>query len=463
MSIYFFHAFAVLLPLFCIASLASVRIKRFGFVFLWVFLAFMFAYFAFYIASAYARTQGLAFFAYILLFSTLILFILSFFKKELLSLRLIFIFFTAFAFGVRYYVLSQDFPIFTSSLLDSEAIKSLAFIILALVLALIFFFFLRWQFKFNQSLSFIFFAFVLGCELNTALANIFHTAMRQDLIYTYSPLLSYVAKSVYYAQFFVYMYLIFLLVLAFLLLRFKVFELKKEHLFDMRYRQIKALNTKLNAYFGVSFASFILAFGMILYFHVIYLRPVSIDAATQVVPNENAEFIFDMALLRDNKLHRFAYISSEGKVIRFFLINKREDRDAPVAVFDACAICGDMGYVQRGNELICISCNVRIFLPSVGKEGGCNPIPLAYKFDGEKISIKLEDVIKGSKFFTEVKELEVQDPVSKTKLINLKARYFYIYAGLTYYFDSEENYEAFKNDPEKYLDHNLSAVFKTQG
>ncbi|WP_442884637.1 Fe-S-containing protein, partial [Campylobacter jejuni] len=105
---------------------------------------------------------------------------------------------------------------------------------------------------------------------------------------------------------------------------------------------------------------------------------------------------FDIALLRDNKLHRFAYISAEGKVIRFFLINKREDRDSPVAVFDACMICGDMGYIKKDGQLICISCNVRIFLPSVGKSGGCNPIPLKYEYDGKKITIDVKDVIAGS-------------------------------------------------------------------
>ncbi len=69
-------------------------------------------------------------------------------------------------------------------------------------------------------------------------------------------------------------------------------------------------------------------------------KPLSIDEPTELLPDKNGKFIFDVALLRDNKLHRFAYISEQGKVIRFFLINKREDRDSPVAVFDAVLFVG---------------------------------------------------------------------------------------------------------------------------
>ena len=200
-----------------------------------------------------------------------------------------------------------------------------------------------------------------------------------------------------------------------------------------------------------------------MYFSLVSSKPIQIDTPKEVLPNDSGLFVFDIELLRDNALHRFAYITSEGKVVRFFLLNKREDRDSPVAVFDACMICGDMGYIKRGGELICIACNVRIFLLSVGKEGGCNPIPLKYEFDGEKITIKLEDVIYGTNFFTEIKEVLVTDPVSKTKILNSKAEFSYLYKGLTYYFASKDNYEAFVNEPESFVDSNQSAKFRAQG
>lgn len=77
--------------------------------------------------------------------------------------------------------------------------------------------------------------------------------------------------------------------------------------------------------------------------------------------------------------------------------------------------------ILKEGELICISCNVRIFLPSVGKTGGCNPIPLKYDYDGEKITIDVKDVVAGSNYFSQIKDIQVQDPVSKDKIINTQA------------------------------------------
>ena len=206
----------------------------------------------------------------------------------------------------------------------------------------------------------------------------------------------------------------------------------------------------------------LLSLSVLSYFHLISSKPLKIDEPTEIVPNDEGLFVFDMSQFRDNELHRYAYVSKQGKVIRFFILNKREDRDSPVAVFDACMICGDMGYIKKDGELICISCNVRIFLPSVGKFGGCNPIPLEFKFDGQNIIIALKDVEAGSNYFNQIKEIEVTDPVSKEKLINLKAPFSYSYKGIIYYFATEKNYEEFKTDPEKYTDEDKQAHFMIQ-
>lgn len=44
------------------------------------------------------------------------------------------------------------------------------------------------------------------------------------------------------------------------------------------------------------------------------------------------------------------------------------------------------------------------------------------------------------------------DPVDGSKIENLAdAKYSYAYKGWNFYFNSKENYEAFKKDPEKYM------------
>ena len=463
---YFIHFFGVFLPFALAVSLVSACVKDIKKLASAVFVGFLFGYFAFFIAANYLRTSELHFYANILIIGTFaVLFVLACLKKELLALKLSFISLASFAFAVRYFYASQDFPIFTSTLLDSQAVISMAFIALAFVLCLILFVFTRWQAHLNPKLSLLVLFILLLCEVDRALASVLLVALRENFISDTSSgvILGFIAQSQHYSDFVVYLYLAFAVILGFSCLRFRVKNLQKRHLFDIEFRKNEAKTAKINTLFASSLICSVLALCIILHFSLVSSKPVQIDPPKEVQPDSNGLFVFDVALLRDNALHRFAYVTNEGKVVRFFLLNKREDRDSPVAVFDACMICGDMGYIKRGGELICIACNVRIFLLSVGKEGGCNPIPLKYDFDGEKITIKLEDVLYGTNFFTQIKEVMVSDPVSKVRILNSKAEFSYLYKGFTYYFATKESYEAFVSEPEAYVDDNLSAKFRAQG
>ncbi|MCH5336637.1 MAG: DUF2318 domain-containing protein [Campylobacter sp.] len=460
MSLYFVHFLTCILPLSIVISLICKNYKNIFKQFLAVFLGFLFAYFAFFIAASSLQTQNLLFnvnFAFVFcLFLSLVFYFWQ--KVEIFSLILTFM--LSFCIALQYYFLSQDFPIFSTSLLDSTAISSLAFIVLAIGICILFFFFLRGQEK--SLASFILFIFVLVLELDKILASIFLTLMRENFIPTDDFMLSFVAKSLYFSAYSVYVYLIFIMILAFLSLKKLVKNTQKMGFLDINFRKNIAHNALVYRYFFTMLFATLLSFCVLLYFHTISSRPLKIDEPTEILPNNEGFFVFDVSEFRDNKLHRFAYVSEQGKVIRFFILNKREDRDSPVAVFDACMICGDMGYIKKDGELICISCNVRIFLPSVGKAGGCNPIPLEFNFDGQKISIALKNVEAGSNYFNQIKEIEVKDPVSKEKLINLKAPFSYTYKGIIYYFTNEKNYEEFKKDPQKYTDDDKEARFMIQ-
>jgi len=454
MSIYFVHFLINVLPLSVLMAFITPDKKYIVKSFLAVFLGFLFGYFAFFIAAQFLKTENLIFnFDFIFISCLLIAFVFYFWKKiEILNFILLGI--LSFCIALHYYFLSQDFPIFAGSLIDSEGITSLGFIILALMICILNFFFLKWQKNFNPKTSFMLFLFLVLIESDKALANILLTLMRNSIIDTHTFLVSFVGKSNYFGFFGIYVYLFFITLLAFLSLTKRQKNIQKNKILDINFRKNEAKTSLINRYFSSVFISCVVSFCIILYFFMVSSKPLTLDEPKEILPDNNGKFIFDIALLRDNKLHRFAYISAEGKVIRFFLINKREDKDSPVAVFDACMICGDMGYIKKDGELICISCNVRIFLPSVGKSGGCNPIPLKYEYDGKKISIDVKDVIAGSNYFNQIKEIEVEDPVSKSKVINTQAPFSYSYKGITYYFSNEKNYEEFKKDPMKYVEEN---------
>ncbi len=81
---------------------------------------------------------------------------------------------------------------------------------------------------------------------------------------------------------------------------------------------------------------------------------------------------FEAAPLADGHL-RFYEVPVEGRTIRFFALQVGDDIRT---CFDACEICGDKGYYERGPELICRNCTAPIVRTSLGRTGGCNPIPL---------------------------------------------------------------------------------------
>ena len=51
-----------------------------------------------------------------------------------------------------------------------------------------------------------------------------------------------------------------------------------------------------------------------------------------------------------------------------------------------CDICGASGYYQRGNQVVCILCDVVMNIATIGFAGGCNPVPLKYEIiDGNMV------------------------------------------------------------------------------
>lgn len=156
--------------------------------------------------------------------------------------------------------------------------------------------------------------------------------------------------------------------------------------------------------------------------------------------------------VRDGKLHRFVWIADDGKAVRFFVINRYPDRLSLGVVFDACLLCGDQGYVMEGNQVICVACGVHIFIPSIGKAGGCNPVPIdGWRNDERELTLPKASLEAGVDYFSTVVTLKVTDPVSGESLTNDKAEFKYSYAGKTWFFSSEANYNRFRDAPEKFV------------
>ncbi len=103
-----------------------------------------------------------------------------------------------------------------------------------------------------------------------------------------------------------------------------------------------------------------------------------------------------LAQVSDGDLHRYA-AREGGTEVRFLLYQKPDGKVA--AIFDACEICGPIGFFKGQNGLVCKNCASPINSQSVGTPGGCNPIPLASTAAGDSIVIREADLAARAKLF----------------------------------------------------------------
>ncbi len=199
---------------------------------------------------------------------------------------------------------------------------------------------------------------------------------------------------------------------------------------------------------------FVFALATALFWDLVASKPPALSKATPVelAADGAVHLPIEAQKLRDGDLHRFAWVSEEGKVVRFFVIDRFPGEWSPAVVFDACLLCGDTGYAMQGDQVTCIGCGVRLFRPNVGKAGGCNPVPIeGWSQAGGEIVVPRKGLEAGLTLFKAVVELEVIDPVDGSKVKNTTAPHRYSYGTKTYFFRTEENYQRFVDKPEDFV------------
>ena len=128
----------------------------------------------------------------------------------------------------------------------------------------------------------------------------------------------------------------------------------------------------------------------------IYAKSVSALSPATQVQFINGQISILLNQIYDGDLHRYEAVEN-GVNVRFWLYQKTDGKIA--TVFDACEICGPVGFYKAQNGVICKNCAAPINPQSVGTSGGCNPIPLTAQFTSDAIIIKEADVAAGSRFF----------------------------------------------------------------
>jgi len=128
----------------------------------------------------------------------------------------------------------------------------------------------------------------------------------------------------------------------------------------------------------------------------IYAKSVSTLSPATEVTFVNGKATIPLKLIYDGDLHRFL-AKENGVDIRFWLYQKPDGKVA--TVFDACEICGPVGFYKSSNGVVCKNCAAPINPQSVGMAGGCNPVPLQATFTADSVVISETDLAAGGRFF----------------------------------------------------------------
>ncbi len=129
---------------------------------------------------------------------------------------------------------------------------------------------------------------------------------------------------------------------------------------------------------------------------VIYSRTARRLSPPVPISIQNGEAQIPTALLTDHSLHHFE-VNVGGTEVRVIAI--LDSSGAVRAGLDACAICGAMGYYQDGNNVICRNCGAEIYVPTIGVAGGCNPIHIDYRVEGDSLRIPATALAEAAKVF----------------------------------------------------------------
>jgi FTR1 family protein len=124
----------------------------------------------------------------------------------------------------------------------------------------------------------------------------------------------------------------------------------------------------------------------------IYVRANSAPPSARPVTVVGNEVRIPLSEIADSSLHLFT-VNTGGQSLRFLIIKKPNGYGTAL---DACRICGAEGYRQDGQNVICRHCGSAIYVPSIGDQGGCNPIGVSSHVDGGDLVLDVSSLTQAA-------------------------------------------------------------------
>lgn len=151
-------------------------------------------------------------------------------------------------------------------------------------------------------------------------------------------------------------------------------------------RRLQLAQQQRQARWRVGAAALSLCIVLFIAYDFVYAQTKKALSSPEPVQSVAGEIRLPINRFQPGTLQRFLYT---GTLIRFIVVNVD---GKVIPAFDACQICGSQGYNMESGSLICLNCAADINPSSVGREGGCNPIPLPYSVQGNDMVIRAADL-----------------------------------------------------------------------
>jgi len=166
---------------------------------------------------------------------------------------------------------------------------------------------------------------------------------------------------------------------------------RKESLNDAEKRLLESQNRRQRRWM-IAGATASLAVILVLTADFIYVRANSAPPAAQAIDPMGDIVRVPISAVQDGTMHLFT-VNAGIQSLRFMVIKKPNGWGVAL---DACRICGAEGYRQEGQNVMCRHCASAIYIPSIGDEGGCNPIGVPAHVEGGDIVIDISALTQAS-------------------------------------------------------------------
>src|SRR5437899_2636294 len=166
----------------------------------------------------------------------------------------------------------------------------------------------------------------------------------------------------------------------------------KESLNDTERRLLESQNRRQRRWM-IAAATASLTVILVLTADFIYARANSAPPSARAIEAVGDVVRVPVSEVQDGNMHLFT-VNAGSQSMRFMVIKKPNGWGVAL---DACRICGAEGYRQDGQNVICRHCASAIYVPSIGNQGGCNPIGVPAHVDGGDIVIDISAFDQASK------------------------------------------------------------------